>query len=354
MHICARSKVKKARGFPKPRLGPIRVFTTLNPRRRLKQAKVKKAKKAKRVKYTKSTRAVQITLIGFGIFLIFASIRAISAGSLIKNEAAIRKQTDDRHEGQLRNLGASSTFPMSDAIAKAQRMAYECFTVPNYGVRPSDDDLVGVQNKALRDSGIPAGDDVNCGWNGKGRGMVINAQVVSDPYWAHNDRTTVILQLKPYQRPGFFYYYVPFKNNNGKAEVAGMPAIFGTASGALDVLKSCSTPDDSVDTDQLASTAQLFLDALAGETNVPLGYLVYGNAKFGGFGPAVNSPKVSQVMYCGTKGQEKLFAALVTFNGPIKGSKYTLPYAFGVVPNAETSGKYQVKEFGPAPSYTGS
>jgi hypothetical protein len=172
-------------------------------------------------------------------------------------------------------------------------------------------------------------------------------------YWEHSDRATVILQLKLYQRPGFIYYYVPFTNDNGVARFAGMPAIFGTASGALDFLKSCGNTYDSADTDQLQHTAQLFLDGLSGNSSIDLGYLVYGDAKFGGFGPVVSTPKVSQVSYCGHQGQDKLFAALVTFNGPVQGAHYTLPYAFDVVPNPETSGKFQIKKFGPAPGYNG-
>jgi hypothetical protein len=44
---------------------------------------------------------------------------------------------------------------------------------------------------------------------------------------------------------------------------------------------------------------------------------------------------------------------MVQFKGPVLGSTYTLPYAFSVVANPSTSGKYQVKHFGPAPGYTG-
>jgi hypothetical protein len=98
------------------------------------------------------------------------------------------------------------------------------------------------------------------------------------------------------------------------------------------------------------------LNGLAGDKSIDLGYLVYGDhgdTKFGGFGPAVSDPKVTQVKYCGPKGHERLFAALVQFSGPVAGAHYTLPYGFGVIPNTEISGKYQVKDFGPAPGYNG-
>jgi hypothetical protein len=341
-----KTSVPKRRSIRKKRASPRKFIQLLR--------KPSAPKKPKRVRYTRSARAVKYALAGLILFLGFGAVRGISAGPLVKEEATVRKAADTRTDAQLKNLGASSTFPLSDAIATAQRMAYECFTVPNFGVRSTDNDLVGVQNRALRDAGIAAGDNVICGWNGKGRGQVVNTQVVSDPYWVQSNRATIVLQLKLYQRPGFLYYYVPFVNSNGVAKVAGMPAIFGVHSGALSFLSGCNTPDDTVDTEKLSETAQLFVNALAGDTSIPLGYIVYENAKFGGFGPMVSSPKISQVMYCGSHGEERLFAALVTFKGPIKGSHYSLPYAFGVVPNSQTNGKYQVKEFGPAPSYTGS
>jgi hypothetical protein len=322
---------------------------------KLRRQSAPETDKPKRVKYTKSTRAVQWSLLALLAFLLFGAIRGLSAGSLVRQERTDRMQAINPIEAQLKDLGASSTFPLADATAKAQRLAYECFTVPNYGADAPNVDPVSAQNKALANAGVPVGRRVHCGWNGHGRGKVDAMQVVNDPYWIHNDHATVILQVKLYQRPGFFYYYVPFGNHNGIAEFAGMPAIFGTASGALDFLNRCSGLQEVSDADQLQHTAQLFLDSLTGNTDIDLGYLVYGDSgatKFGGFGPAVSSPRVTQVLYCGHRGQEKLFEAMVRFNGPVDGAHYALPYGFGVVPNAETSGRYQIKDFGPAPGYS--
>jgi hypothetical protein len=313
-------------------------------------------KKPKRKKtHTKRGRGIRVLLVVM-IFFIgpMGFVLGRAALSKIGTEKHARKTSDARMEGQLKVLGASSDFPLSTAVATARRMAYECFTIPNYGANSADDDLVTFQDKALANAGIAAGDNVNCGWNGKGRGMVADMQVVSDQYWLHADHATVILQLKMYQRPGFFYYYVPFRNRNGVPKISGMPAIFGTSSGAEDFLATCPDPPDSANDDELRHTAQLFVDGLAGDSSIDLGYLTYAGAKFGGFGPSVSSPKITQLKYCGAKGQERQFAALVQFKGPVQGSHYSLPYGFGVVPNPETSGKYQVKEFGPAPGYAGS
>jgi len=226
--------------------------------------------------------------------------------------------------------------------------------VPNGGVTVENGDTISAQYKALAAAGIPASDSVNCGWNGEGRGKVDDMQIVSDHYWIHDNRTTIILQIKLYQRIGYFYYYVPFTNKgSGVAEFAGMPAIFGTASGAEDFLTNCGDAAESIDVDPLKHTADLFLRALTNDQSIDLGYLTYEGSHFGQFGPTVSSPFISQLKYCGSKGDEELFAAMVQFDGPVAGSKYTLPYAFGVVPNPQTSGKYQVKDFGPAPGYTG-
>jgi hypothetical protein len=324
----------------------------------VKKPKLKKEKKRRRPRQTISGSLVKVTLFVL-IFAIYPFImqRGVRALSKVKNETQARIVADNRTEGQLKVLGTSSNFPIADAEAKAYTLAYDCFTVPNVGNGKSNDDSLTLQTKALTNDATPASDSINCGWNGKGRGKVDGLQVVSVPYWIHDDYATIIYKVKLYQRPGSFYYYVPFKNNNGVAQYAGMPAIFGTASGALDFMRSCPNPANSVDTGPLQHTAQLFLDALAGDSSVDLGYLVYGDhgdTKFGGFGPVVSTPTVTQVKYCGTKGNERQFAAMVQFSGPVAGALYTLPYAFGVVPNPETSGKYQVKDFGPIPGYHGS
>jgi hypothetical protein len=326
-----------------------------NPRTATPAPKPEEAARPKRARYGRTARFTQTVLLLLMCVWTLGSVRGCSASHLFHQEQKARKFSDSAIDGQLKQLGASSTFPLADATAKAERLAYECFTVPNYGGDASNVDQVAVQNKALANAGIPAGAKVNCGWNGQGRGKVDSMQVVNDPYWIHNDHATIVLQVKLYQRPGFFYYYVPFKNRNGVPQFAGMPAIFGTASGALDFLHSCSGLQEVNNADQLRHTAQLFLDSLSGNTDIDLGYLVYGTngaTKFGGFGPTVSAPRVSQVLYCGTRGQEKLFEAMVRFNGPVDGSRYSLPYGFGVVPNPETSGRFQIKDFGPAPNYS--
>jgi hypothetical protein len=326
------------------------------------EAKKPKSRRTRRVKEPVSTSTIRwIIRVLIFVVLPLAALRAMLMPNLIHQERTDRQGADKQIEAQLKELGTSSAFPLADAVAKARRLAYECFTVPNYGVKSDTDNLVTVQNNALKNAAIPAGAKLNCGWNGKGRGKVDDMQVVSDPYWVHTDRATIILQLKLYQRPGFFYYYVPFVNENGAANYAGMPAIFGTASGALDFVGSCNDQSGQP-TEQMSHIAQLFLNALSGDESIDLGYLLYSdpsgdtskNASFGGFGPSVSSPKVSQVLYCGAKGQEKLFEAMVSFKGPVEGSHYTLPYAFGVVSTKETNDRYQIKEFGPAPGYTGS
>jgi hypothetical protein len=311
-------------------------------------------KKQKQVKKPISTRALHV-IAAFLLFVVppVALIRAVTVNSKVKVESNTRHASDARIEGQLKQLGASSVFPLAQAIAMADSLAYECFTVPTALPNPSNEDAASLQDKALSYDGIPAGDKVNCGWDGKGRGKLDDHQVVSDPYWVHADHATVVMQLKLYQRPGKIYFYVPFTNNNGIPKIAGMPAIFGWGSGAEDFMSTCGDPSDSVDIEPLRHTAQLFLNALAGEKNIDLGYLVYKDAKFGGFGPSVTSPKVTEAKYCGSKDNERRFAALVQFNGPVAGAHYTLPYGFVMVPNPQTSGKYQVKDFGPAPGYTG-
>jgi hypothetical protein len=317
-------------------------------------SKTKKPKKQKRRTQTKRGRGIKwLLIILIGVILPIGFIEAFVVKHKVKIETQARQTADTQTENQLKVLGASTEFPLSNAEAKAALMAYDCFTVPSYGADPEKGDLVAFQYKALADDGIRASDSVNCGWDGKGRGKVDLSTVVTDQYWVHGDRATIILELKLYQRPGSFYYFVPFKNNNGVAEVAGMPSIFGSGSGAMDFLASCPDPSDSANTDQMRHTAQLFVSALAGDSNIDLGYLTYDGAKFGGFGKTVSSPKIMQIKYCGSNGDEKRFAAMVRFNGPVQGSHYSLPYAFGVVPNAETSGRYQVKEFGPVPGYTG-
>jgi hypothetical protein len=332
--------------LPKPN-----AFKRFGTRLRKKPEKAEKPKKVRRV--WPSTAVKAVLLIALVILLPRAVISSFRQSSVIQQETQDRKASDTHLQTQITDLGGTSFPAMADAVAKAQRLAYDCFTVPSTGTSSQNDDTVGAQNKALAYDGIPAGDKLNCGWDGKGRGKLDETQVVPIRYWEHSNRATVILQIKLYQRLGSFYYYVPFTNDHGVARFAGMPAIFGTGSGAMDFLSSCDDPVDSASTNQMQQTAQLFLNDLAGDNNVPLGYLVYGNANFGGFGRTVSSPKISQVMYCGSQGQEKLFAALVTFNGPVQGAHYTLPYAFEVVPNPETNGKYQIKKFGPAPGYTG-
>jgi uncharacterized membrane protein len=309
------------------------------PSRLMNQKKVRRQ--------TRRGAAIKWAFVILFLFLIVASVRGIRASNALVKERSSRAVEDTRIEGQLKQLGASSVFPLEDAVAKAERLAYECFTVPNTGASASTNDLVALQNKALAEDGIPAGNSVNCGWNGKGRGKVDAMQVVKDPYWIQNDRATIILQIKLYQRPGFFYYYTPFTNSNGVAKYAGMPAIFGTASGAENFLTECKE-SGSIDTDKLRRTAQLFLSALAGEGNLDLGYIINKDAKFGSFSPTVSSPKATQVAYCGAVGDERRFVAMVQFQGPVQGATYTLPYAFSVVSNPETSGRYQVKQFGVA------
>jgi hypothetical protein len=389
-------RVRKSRGFPKPRLGPLmgllpslfsrragkrtkpvaleapptieaaplseetesvtalpkpNALKRFGARLRKKPPKAEKPKKARHVWPSWTVKAV--LLFALVILLPRAVISSFRQSSVIQQETQDRKSGDTHLQTQITDLGGASFPAMADAVAKAQRLAYDCFTVPSPGTSSQNDDKVGAQNKALAYDGIPAGEKLNCGWDGKGRGKLDETQVVPLRYWEHADRATVILQIKLYQRLGSFYYYVPFTNDHGVARFAGMPAIFGTGSGAMDFLTSCDTPLDSASTDQLEQTAQLFLNNLAGDNNVPLGYLVYGDANFGGFGRSVSSPKISQVMYCGSHGKDKLFAAMVTFNGPVQGAHYTLPYAFDVVPNSETRGKFQIKKFGPAPGYTG-
>jgi hypothetical protein len=323
------------------------------PKRRFFGLRSSSKKRKRPRKQTRRGVATKWGLILLFLFLIAGTVRGIRASNALVKERAARTVDEARIEGQLKELGASSVFPLEDAVAKARRLAYECFTVPNAGATAITGDFVGLQNKALADDGIPAGSKINCGWDGKGRGKVDDMQVVKDPYWIHADRATIVLQIKLYQRRGFFYYYVPFTNSNGVAEYAGMPAIFGTASGAENFMNVCKPPENTLDTKDLQQTAQLFLTALAGEGDFDLGYLTYKDAWFGGFGPTVSSPVVRQVTYCGAVGNERRFAAIVQFKGPVLGSTYTLPYAFSVVANPNTSGKYQVKHFGPAPGYIG-
>jgi hypothetical protein len=279
--------------------------------------------------------------------------RALTTNSKLRTETSVRSQSDARIEGQLKELGTSSIFPLALARAMAVRLAGDCFTVPTALPNPNREDAVTLQDKALSYDRIPAGDSVNCGWDGKGRGLLSDHQAVDIPYWVHDDRATIILQIKLYQRPGSFFYYVPFINDNGVPKIAGMPAIFGTDSGAEDFMSKCGDPSDSVDTEPMSHTAQLFLNALTGKGNIDIGYLVYKNAKFGGFGPIVSSPKIMEAKYCGSTGNERRFAAMVQFSGPVLGAHYTLPYGFVMVPNPQTSGEYQVKDFGPAPGYVG-
>jgi hypothetical protein len=344
-----RTKQKRS----KKRLSWRVVYKQVRERLR-KQPREKKEKKHKPVKQTKRGRAVRWTLILLFFVVLYAAISSRIALNKGAAETHARVNGDSNIEAQLKLLGTSSDFPLQNAQATANRMAYECFTVPNYGADPQNGDMVGSQYKALANAAIPASDKINCGWNGNGRGKVDDIQVVNDHYWVQANRATIILQIKMYQRPGFFFYYVPFvKVNQGEAKISGMPAIFGTASGAQDFMSTCPDPTDTTNTDSLQHTAQLFLRGLAGDSSIDLGYLTYPGSKFGGFGPAVSSPKITQLKYCGSVGKEKRFAALVQFNGPAEGSRYTLPYGFGVVPSPETSGNYQVKEFGPAPGYTG-
>jgi hypothetical protein len=337
-------KRKKKRALPRKWIRP----------RRPPGEKKEKDKKLKPAAQIKRGRRVKWLLL-FLICLVFplGTVMARVALHKVGTEEQARQAADRQINDQLKVVGATSEFPLANAVATANRMAYECFTVPNYGANPEKGDMVSFQNKALANAAIPAGDKVNCGWDGKGRGKIDSVQVVPDQYWVHADRATVVLQLKLYQRPGFIYYFVPFRNNNGIAQVAGMPAIFGTSSGAQDFLPTCEDPVDSVNTDEMRHTSQLFMDGLAGNATIDLEYLTYMGAKFSGFGPAVSSPKITQLKYCGKKGNEKYFAAMVRFNGPVAGAHYTLPYGFGVVPNPETSGKYQVKNFGPTPGYMG-
>jgi hypothetical protein len=339
--------------LPGPQKNEVRTPPPEQERRRFKLLR-RRAKKPKPVKAPMSARGLQL-LVGFLVFVVLpvGTIRGFITNSKVGTEAHLRQQSDTRTEGQLKTLGTSSDFPLAKAIVVADALAYECFTVPTALPNPNNNDPVTMQDKALANDGITTGDRVNCGWDGQGRGMLADHQVFADPYWVRNDRTTVILQLKLYQQPGLFYYYVPFKNVHGVPEIAGMPAIFGTASGAEDFMTKCPEPSDSVNTAPLRHTAQLFLDALAGAKNIDLGYLVYRNAKFGGFGPSVSSPKIMEAKYCGSKDNERRFAAMVQFNGPVKGAHYTLPYGFVLVPNPQTNGEYQVKDFGPAPGYTG-
>jgi hypothetical protein len=334
---------RKKRALPRKWIRPRRPPGEKKKEKQLKPAA--QIKRGRRVKW----------LLLFLICLVFplGTVMARVALHKVGVESQARQAADHQINDQLKVVGATSDFPLSNAEATAVRMASDCFGVPSYGADPEKNDMVSFQNKALANDAIPASDNINCGWDGKGRGLVSSAFVVKDQYWVHADRATVVLQLKLYQRPGSIYYYVPFKNNNGIAQVAGMPAIFGTSSGAQDFLPTCEEPVDSVNTDEMRHTSQLFMDGLAGNATIDLEYLTYVGAKFRGFGPAVSSPKITQLKYCGTKGNEKYFAALVRFNGPVAGSHYTLPYGFGVVPNPETSGKYQVKNFGPTPGYTG-
>ena len=340
-----RQPKRKRRWLPK--IGkPSRLF-------KRRKDKPEKSPKQRRQRDTANGKAIRVFTWIILIIVALGIIRAYVQPHKLAVEREQRKAADSKVEGQLRLLDSSSVFPVQDAVAKARRMAYECFTVPNAGVTTKETDEVVRQQSALTSAGIPVSDKVNCGWDGKGRGMVVDLQVVGDPYWIKSSRATVILQVKLYQRPGYFYIYVPFKKDNGKATVAGMPAIFGTASGAQDFLTECNDSSESVSIDPLTHTAQLFVNALANDSSVDLGYLVYGNAKFGGFGPTVSSPKVLDARYCGTRGDERLFAANIQFSGPVNGAHYILPYAFGVVPNPQTSGQYQIKHFGPAPGYTG-
>jgi hypothetical protein len=337
-------KRKKKRALPRKWIRP----------RKPPGEKKETEKKLKPAAQIKRGRRVKWLLL-FLICLVFplGTVWARVALHKVGTEAQARQAADLKINDQLKVVGATSEFPLANAEATANRMAYECFTVPSYGANPEKGDMVAFQYKALADDGIRASDSVNCGWDGKGRGKIDSVTVVTDQYWVHADRATVILQLKLYQRPGSFYYFVPFRNNNGIAEVAGMPAIFGTSSGAHGLLATCPDPSDSANTDEMRHTASCSWMALAGDATSILSYLTYMGAKFGGFGPAVSSPKITQLKYCGRNGDEKRFAAMVRFNGPVQGSHYSLPYAFGVVPNAETSGRYQVKEFGPVPGYTG-
>lgn len=312
-----------------------------------KPPKVERPRQNNKVRYTQWTLIVLLAMIPFSVFL---GIRALASSNQQKKAIAANQA---RVEAQFKELGASSQFPIADAEAKARRLAYECFTVPVAGSNLANADKVDAQNVALTEDGVPAGSQVNCGWDGNGRGKVDDMQVVSDPYWIHATSATVILQLKLYQRPGFIYYYVPFVSSGNVAQFAGMPTIFGTASGAEDFLRSCSGVNDSLDIAPMRRTAQLFLGALAGDNTINLDYLTYGSSSFGGFGPTVTAPTITQAQYCGANGNERLFEALVQFTGPIEGGHYTLPYAFGLVPNPQTKGQYQVKDFGPAPSYSG-
>jgi hypothetical protein len=347
-----RSK-KQRRPKRKPLRTAIRQFKA---RLGVLTAAEKKRKPREKKKRVQTRRGRYTRWVLFALLLVVLPLSAVAGRIALQRNAEVDKNSRTRDaniENQIKVLGASSFRWIANAESTAERMAYECFTVPNYGATSGNDNLVDFQNKALANAAIKPSPSVNCGWDGNGRGKVDAMQVVNDSYWIHADHTTVILQIKLYQRPGFFYYFVPFKNNNGQGEVSGMPSIFGTYSGAEDFMASCPDPNDTANTDELQHTAQAFLKGLTGDSSIDLGYLTYAGAKFGGFGPAVSSPKITQVKYCGTTGQEKRFAVMVQFNGPVQGSKYTLPYAFGVVPNPETNGRYQVKEFGPAPGYSG-
>jgi hypothetical protein len=333
----------------------------MKPWKRLTKPRKKKEKKVRPGKVRRSWKSRTVTglLLFAMIFWTFGFFVARVANTRITQETSARKSVDAQQASQMKAFGQAINFPKADAAAKAVRLATECFTVPSYG-GDNTDDQVYAQNKALRNANIPVGDNINCGWDGKGRGLASVVQVVDDPtvdrYWIRGNRATIILQVKLYQSPGWFYYYVPFENDHGTAKFAGMPAIFGTGSGALNFMDSCPDTSTSPDTNKMKSIAQRFLNGLAGDKSIDLGYLVYGDhgdTKFGGFGPVVSNPKVTQVKYCGAKGAERRFAALVQLNGPVEGAHYTLPYGFGVIPNAQIGGKYQVKDFGPAPGYSG-
>jgi hypothetical protein len=345
----------KKEGRPKHK--PLRIgFKPFIGRRRKPPSGATKEKKLKQKKAKMPKRAKALNALAFFLAFIVPVLalgRAITTNTKLETETSERRQSDAQTEAQLKQLGTSSNFPLAKARAIAASLANDCFTVPAPLPNPNREDPVSLQDKALSYDGISAGNSVNCGWDGKGRGLLQDHQTVDIPYWVHNDRATIILQLKLYQVPGSLYYYVPFVNNNGVPKISGMPAIFGTDSGAEDFMNKCGDPSDSVEIEPMRHTGQLFLDALSGKKNIDLGYLVYKNAKFGGFGPTVSSPKITEAKYCGSNDNERRFAAMVQFNGPVAGAHYTLPYGFVMVTNPQTSGEYQVKNFGPAPGYVG-